>query len=208
MIRLCHHRPAVRFAHGYCVAGLWAAACILFLMGASAARAQFSGPATSSTSTYNQELTATTDRALLYPGERDVVLTIGDAISIRLFSDGKYQPQVRINNDGTVLLPLIGIVHLEGLSVTQAERPDRRETGERRDVPQPSGDPSDHGRPECGRYGRWRGSCGRSSSGHTSFARCPLRCGRSSPNREPRHYDQSSWRRKTPRGRSGNRSIA
>jgi polysaccharide export outer membrane protein len=90
-------------------------------MGASEARAQFSGPATSSTAAYNQELTATTDRALLYPGERDIVLTIGDNIAIHLFSDGTYAPQVRINNDGTVLLPLIGIVHLEGLSVTQAE---------------------------------------------------------------------------------------
>ncbi len=121
MIRLSRHHPAVRLAHGYCLAGLWAAAYILFLMGASEARAQFSGPATSSTATYNQELTATTDRAILYPGERDIVLTIGDNIAIHLFSDGKYAPQVRINNDGTVLLPLIGIVHLEGLSVTQAE---------------------------------------------------------------------------------------
>jgi len=121
MTRLSRHHPAVRLAHDYRLAGLWAAACILFLLGASEARAQFSGPATSSTATYNQELTATTDRALLYPGERDIVLTIGDNISIRLFSDPKFTPQVRINNDGTVLLPLIGVVHLEGLSVTQAE---------------------------------------------------------------------------------------
>jgi len=122
MTRLSRHHPAIRLAHVYCVAGLWALACTLFFLGAPAARAQFSGPATSSTATYNQELTATTDRALLYPGERDIVLTIGDDISIRLFSDPQYNPLVRINNDGTVLLPLIGIVHLEGLSVTQAER--------------------------------------------------------------------------------------
>jgi polysaccharide export outer membrane protein len=108
--------------HGYRLAALWVAACIFFVMGASEARAQFSGPATSSTVGYNQDLTATTDRAILYPGQRDIVLTIGDEISIRLFSDSKYTPQVRINNDGTVLLPLIGIVHLEGLSVTQAEQ--------------------------------------------------------------------------------------
>ena len=121
MIRLSRHHAAVRLARGYRLPGLWAAACIFLLMGASEARAQFSGPATSSTSAYNQELTATTDRALLYPGERDIVLTIGDNIAIHLFSDPKYLPQVRINNDGTVLLPLIGIVHLEGLSITQAE---------------------------------------------------------------------------------------
>jgi polysaccharide export outer membrane protein len=92
------------------------------LLGHPGALAQFSGPATSSTATYNQSLTPTTDPAILYPGERDVVLTVGDMITIHLFSDPKYSPVVRINNDGTVLLPLIGIVHLEGLSVTQAER--------------------------------------------------------------------------------------
>jgi polysaccharide export outer membrane protein len=95
---------------------------MMVLATTTASFAQFSGPATSSTSTYNQSLTVTTDPAVLYPGERDVVLTVGDEISIRLFSDPKYLSNVRINNDGTVLLPLIGIVHLEGLSVTKAEQ--------------------------------------------------------------------------------------
>jgi polysaccharide export outer membrane protein len=95
---------------------------MLLLAGSTVALAQFSGPATSSTSTYNQSLTPTTDQAILYPGERDVVLTVGDMISVRLFSDPEYTSAVRINNDGTVLLPLIGIVHLEGLTVTRAEQ--------------------------------------------------------------------------------------
>jgi polysaccharide export outer membrane protein len=101
---------------------LFAATSVFLLIGHRSALAQFSGPATSSTASYNQPLTATTDPAILYPGERDVVLTVGDMISIRLFSDTEYSPTVRINNDGTVLLPLIGIIHLEGLSVTQAEQ--------------------------------------------------------------------------------------
>ena len=122
MIRSSRHHPIVRLARRYRLPGFMAAACILLFACSPGARAQFSGPATSSTSAYNQELTATTDRAILYPGERDVVLTIGDEISIHLFSDPKYIPQVRINNDGTVVLPLIGVVHLEGLSVTQAEQ--------------------------------------------------------------------------------------
>jgi polysaccharide export outer membrane protein len=100
------------------IAAMW----LLLSAGSTAAFAQFSGPATSSTSTYNQSLTVTTDPSVLYPGERDVVLTVGDMITIRLFSDPEYDPIVRINNDGTVLLPLIGIVHLEGLSVTKAEQ--------------------------------------------------------------------------------------
>jgi polysaccharide export outer membrane protein len=98
-------------------------AIAVLLMGCSAGSvAQFSGPATSSTSTFNQNLTVTTDPAILYPGQRDVILKNGDMISIRLFGDGEYNNSVRINNDGTVLLPLIGIVHLEGLSVTKAEQ--------------------------------------------------------------------------------------
>lgn len=104
------------------LASIGAFACILISGAAREARAQFSGPATSSTATFNQSLLPTADPAILYPGERDVVLTVGDNITIRLFSDAKYNPIVRINNDGTVLLPLIGIVHLEGLSITQAER--------------------------------------------------------------------------------------
>lgn len=122
MRRVSRRHLIVRLVHRCRIGSFWAAASILLLLTAANARAQFSGPATSSTATYNQELTATTDRAILYPGERDVVLTIGDEISIRLFSDPKYLPQVRINNDGTVVLPLIGVVHLEGLSVTQAEQ--------------------------------------------------------------------------------------
>ena len=97
-------------------------ALILLLMGSAVSFAKFSGPATSSTSTYNQPLTVTTNPAILYPGERDVVLTVGDMIAVRVFSDSEYTASVRINNDGTVLLPLIGIVHLEGLSVTKAEQ--------------------------------------------------------------------------------------
>lgn len=118
MIRLSRRHPALRLSPRIC---LGVSTVVLLLSVATQSRAQFSGPATSSTATYNQALVPTIDPAILYPGERDVVLTVGDNLSIRLFSDPKYAPIVRINNDGTVLLPLIGIVHLEGLSVTQAE---------------------------------------------------------------------------------------
>jgi polysaccharide export outer membrane protein len=119
-MRLCH--PATHLAHAIRLIGMLPAVGIMLLAGSSVALAQFSGPATSSTSTFNQPLTVTTDPAILYPGERDVVLTVGDMLSIRLFSDPEYTSAVRINNDGTVLLPLIGIVHLEGLTVTKAEQ--------------------------------------------------------------------------------------
>ena len=118
MIPTRYRYPVLRLAR---LAAISAGVCML-LTAEPNSLAQFSGPATSSTSGYNQALVPTVDPAILYPGERDVVLTVGDNVSIRLFSDAKYNSQVRINNDGTVLLPLIGIVHLEGLSITQAER--------------------------------------------------------------------------------------
>jgi len=118
MIRISPLRPALSLTR---LAALCAVVFTVFLTSAPVARAQFSGPATSSTAAYNQALVPTTDPSVLYPGERDVVLTVGDNINIRLFSDPKYTPIVRINNDGTVLLPLIGTLHLEGLSITQAE---------------------------------------------------------------------------------------
>ncbi|MGA8939308.1 MAG: polysaccharide biosynthesis/export family protein [Acidobacteriaceae bacterium] len=119
-IRLAH--VSLRSSFSFRLLCVCSFALSFLLIGQGVALAQFSGPATSSTSTYNQTLTATTNPAILYPGERDVVLTVGDMVSIRLFSDPEYNSNVRINNDGTVLLPLIGIVHLEGLSVTQAEQ--------------------------------------------------------------------------------------
>lgn len=119
MITMRDRHPVFRMAR---LASISSLACIWVFCAGREARAQFSGPATSSTASYNQALVPTVDPAILYPGERDVVLTVGDNLTIRLFSDSKYAPVVRINNDGTVLLPLIGIVHLEGLSVTQAER--------------------------------------------------------------------------------------
>jgi polysaccharide export outer membrane protein len=122
MIRM-HLNPSVPcLTHAGLLARLLSVIALLFLVGSTGAIAQFSGPATSSASTFNQSLTITTDPAILYPGQRDVVLTNGDMVSIRLFADAEYVTSVRINNDGTVLLPLIGIVHLEGLSVTKAEQ--------------------------------------------------------------------------------------
>jgi polysaccharide biosynthesis/export protein len=122
MIRTRVRPSAPRLARASRLFGLLSAISLFLLAGSTGALAQFSGPATSSTSAYNQSLTPTTDQSILYPGERDVVLTVGDVVSIRLFSDGEYTTSVRVNNDGTVLLPLIGIVHLEGLTITKAEQ--------------------------------------------------------------------------------------
>jgi len=94
---------------------------LLWLPG-RAARAQFSGPAFNSKTAVNVPTTPTTDQAILYPAGRDVRLMHGDLLTIHLYGTTDYAPVVRVELDGTIQLPLIGIVHVEGLTVIEAER--------------------------------------------------------------------------------------
>ena len=99
----------------------FAPVCALLLL-TTALQAQFNGPASSLNGPeINRPATVTTDRAVLFPGTRDIRLTPGDLLNIHLFGQPDYTPTVRLGNDGTVLLPLIGIVTLQNLSITQAE---------------------------------------------------------------------------------------
>lgn len=87
------------------------------------AKSQFNGPASQTVHPeINRPVTLTTDRATLYPPTHDVLLTPGDMIAIHVFGQADYSPTVRIGTDGSVRLPLIGELHLEGLTVTQAEQ--------------------------------------------------------------------------------------
>jgi polysaccharide export outer membrane protein len=102
------------------VAGIVAAIFVLSLS-PCLAKAQFSGPAIDVTSAVNPSLAPTTDPAVLYPANRDIVLQQGDLLTIRLYDTTDYEPVVRISLDGTVQLPLLGILHVEGLTLHQAE---------------------------------------------------------------------------------------
>lgn len=82
-------------------------------------RAQFSGPGPATTPT--STATVTTDRALLFPSAHDAKLSPGDLIVVRVFEQTDYTPEVRLGADGSVLLPLIGSVQLNGLTISQAE---------------------------------------------------------------------------------------
>jgi polysaccharide export outer membrane protein len=83
---------------------------------------QFNGPgSTSGNPEINRPFIITTDQTVLYPSTHDLLLGPGDLITIRIFGQNDYGPVVRIGTDGNVLLPLIGILHLSGLSVTQAD---------------------------------------------------------------------------------------
>jgi polysaccharide biosynthesis/export protein len=88
---------------------------------AGSARAQFNGPALGLSSTVNRKVVPTTDPAILYPLSREILLGQGDVIAVRLYSTVDYSPNVRVALDGTIQLPLIGGVTVDGLSLHQAE---------------------------------------------------------------------------------------
>jgi polysaccharide export outer membrane protein len=86
--------------------------------------AQFNGPATSGRiplPTSAPAATLTTDRAILFPTSHDQFLQPGDILVIHLFDQPDYNPTVRVANDGSVQLPLIGRVELNGLTISQSE---------------------------------------------------------------------------------------
>ena len=84
------------------------------------ARAQFNGPALGNNDGINRPLTPTTDPAILYPADREQRITSGDALSIRLLNVPDAGQTSRVAFDGTVEVPLIGPVQVEGLSPKQA----------------------------------------------------------------------------------------
>ncbi len=59
---------------------------------------------------------------MLYPTTPEPMLAAGDEISLRLFGIPDYTFAGRISVDGSVLLPLVGVTHLQGLSLIEAEQ--------------------------------------------------------------------------------------
>lgn len=104
--------------------GTWMALAAIFALclPGAAARAQFSGPALGSTTPVNQPLSPTTDPTILYPTGRDIHLTHGDLLTIHLYGTNDYAPPVRVGLDGSIQLPLVGTVHVEGLTIDETER--------------------------------------------------------------------------------------
>jgi polysaccharide export outer membrane protein len=85
------------------------------------AQAQFSGPAPGPTTVVNPPVTITTDPAILYPAHRDVYLGTEDLLSVHIYGSPEYGPTVRVSQDGSIQLPLIGTLQVEGLTVHQAQ---------------------------------------------------------------------------------------
>jgi polysaccharide export outer membrane protein len=98
--------------------------CALFILAAAfgqSAVAQFSGPALGPSTEINPVVTITTDPAILYPGHRDVYLGREDLLAIRLYESPDYTPTARVGLDGTIQLPLIGSLQVEGLTLHQTQ---------------------------------------------------------------------------------------
>jgi polysaccharide biosynthesis/export protein len=85
------------------------------------AKAQFSGPALGISTEVNPPITITTDPAILFPAKRDIYLGEDDLLTVHLYGNTDYSPGARISLDGTVQLPLIGTLKLEGLTLHQAQ---------------------------------------------------------------------------------------
>src|SRR5258705_12275128 len=102
--------------------GGWLTLAMLLVMTLSgSAMAQFSGPALGISTPINPPVTITTDPAILFPANRDIYLWHDDLITIHLFEGTDYLPTVRVGLDGTIQLPLIGSVRVEGLTLHQAQ---------------------------------------------------------------------------------------
>ncbi|MEO6817728.1 MAG: polysaccharide biosynthesis/export family protein, partial [Edaphobacter sp.] len=86
-----------------------------------AANAQFSGPSVSASEQVNLPVTPTTDPAILYPASRDIILQQGDVLTVHIYGMTDYDPSARVSLDGTVQLPLIGRLQVQGLTLHQAE---------------------------------------------------------------------------------------
>jgi polysaccharide export outer membrane protein len=100
---------------------LLTAIAVTLCFSASAANAQFSGPAVGVSDQVNSPLTPTTDPEILYPASRDTLLQQGDLLTVHIYGMADYDPSARISRDGTIQLPLIGRLQVQGLTLHQAE---------------------------------------------------------------------------------------
>jgi polysaccharide export outer membrane protein len=84
--------------------------------------AQFNGPSVTQAAGLNEPVPVTTDPAILFPAKHDLRLFPGDLIAVHLYPSTDYAPTVRVSLDGTIQLPLIGEIHVQGLTLPEAEK--------------------------------------------------------------------------------------
>ncbi len=101
----------IGFAAGLCLLGLGMQPCF----------GQFTGPSLSLPTQPNTVELPTNDPALLKATERDIRLGFGDVLTIHLFGSTDFNPVVKVTADGTVQLPLVGVIAVAGLTVEEVE---------------------------------------------------------------------------------------
>jgi len=102
--------------------GLWLPLLIAALLTpGSPTLAQFSGPALTTPKSDRAEPTPTTAAQLLNVPHEPIYLAPGDQVAVHVFGSSDYIPVVRVSLDGTMQLPLIGVISVKGLSIDQAE---------------------------------------------------------------------------------------
>ena len=100
------------------------AAAILIAMSSgmlNSAKAQFTGPALTLPDRPSAPLIPTTDPALLNPSQEDVHIGAGDLLGISLFGVASFAPPARVGIDGTIQLPLVGMIKVSGLTTHETE---------------------------------------------------------------------------------------
>jgi polysaccharide biosynthesis/export protein len=117
---IVHTAPGVRRCG---VRGSWLLGLIALLLWqcTGSGVAQFTGPSLGSSASVNLPMKPTTDPAILYPGPREIHLEHGDLLTIHLYGPSDYTPSARVSLDGSIQIPLIGLVHVAGLSLHEAQ---------------------------------------------------------------------------------------
>jgi polysaccharide biosynthesis/export protein len=112
-----------KFSQGWMKKRALTAGLILLLTAAvtSPLRAQFSGPAVKLPSEPNLVPVPTNDPALLQPQNYDIHIDLGDVLTIHVFGSLEFLPTVKVSADGTIQIPLVGVVPVAGLTVSRAE---------------------------------------------------------------------------------------
>jgi polysaccharide export outer membrane protein len=99
------------FAAGVCFVGTALQPCF----------GQFTGPSLSLPTQPPTVQVPTDDPALLKATERDIRLGFGDVLTIHVFGATDFAPVIKVTADGTIQIPLVGVVPVEGLTVEEVE---------------------------------------------------------------------------------------
>jgi polysaccharide export outer membrane protein len=125
LAKLCDRQPTSQVNRGnqasrsrlYTTALL---ALTLFGLGSVAARAQFNGPPSLPGQEINRPFQLTTDQAILFPPIQDTILQPGDVVKVKIYGDLDYDiTGIRVSAEGDGFFPLVGVLHLQGLTLAQ-----------------------------------------------------------------------------------------